>query len=60
MSITHTHSEIPTQIVNRPLENVPLSQLVSEVEADYNEGTQVRFDVLSELILRAEAAEATQ
>ena len=43
-------------IVNRPLEDWPLSQLVQEIEADYNDGREIRFEVLSELIMRAESA----
>ncbi len=57
MAITQHQAESDhSVIVNRPLEDWPLSQLVQEVEADYNDGRQVRFEVLSELIMRAEAA----
>lgn len=51
------HIEGPHTIIeNRPLQDWPLSDLVQEVEADYNTGQQVRFDVLSELIFRAKVS----
>jgi len=59
-----THQEIKSKVLqndppsaHRPYEGMPLAELIEQTEFQYEDGN-VSFELLSELIQRAQSAEA--
>jgi hypothetical protein len=50
------HQTPPLASIERPYELLPLADLVERIEAQYDNG-QLSFELLAELVKRAEAAE---
>jgi hypothetical protein len=60
MAITQPNANISTNVtVNRPLADLPLSEIVDHIGFAYDDKRLIEFEFLSELIIRAEAGERT-